>query len=219
MFKREILSLYFIAGTQDCLHRPETQAEDKLLATLENALKSGITCFQFREKGARALQDTARIERLAYACRDLCRQFSVPFVINNDVLLAVKMGADGVHIGQKDMPAEQAAALCANRLFLGISNNTLAHVARSKTLDYVDYLAVGPIFATESKSDASEPVGLDFIRKVRAMRVTQPLVAIGGITRDNASAVCAAGADGVAVISALAQADDIGAAARDLLRV
>lgn len=217
MFQREILSLYFIAGTQDCLTRPESKAEDKLLATLETALKSGITCFQFREKGNQALQDATRITQLAYACRDLCRAYSVPFVVNNDVLLAVKMGADGVHIGQKDMSAKQAAALCAKRLFLGISNNTLAHVARSKTLGDVDYLAIGPIFATQSKSDASQPVGLDCIREIRAMGVTQPLVAIGGITRENAAAVRLAGADGVAVISALAQADDMGAAARDLL--
>lgn len=217
MFQQEILSLYFIAGTQDCCHHPALQAEDKLLATLENALRSGISCFQFREKGANALQDVARIEKLAYACRDLCRAYGVPFVVNNDVLLAVKMKADGVHIGQSDMPPEQAAALCKQRLFLGISNNTLAHVAHSCALPYVDYLAVGPIFATTSKADASAPVGLEFIRQVRAQGVNRPLVAIGGINRSNAAAVRAAGADGVAVISALAQAQDMAATARDLL--
>lgn len=216
MFNKKILSLYFIAGTQDCRHLPDGSPEQKLLGILETALQNGITCFQFREKGAFSLQNPAEIHQLAYDCRDLCRQYSVPFVVNNDVAFAVKMGADGVHIGQQDMSPEQAALLCDNKLFLGISNSSVAHLQRSLSLNYLDYLAVGAIFPTQSKPDASAPVGVDFVRVAREMCGDKPLVAIGGISADTAAQIRAAGADGVAVISAITQAQNVAAAVRKL---
>lgn len=209
MFHQKILSLYFIAGTQDCRHLPTGSPEQKLLGVLETALQNGITCFQFREKGEFAMKNNSQIKNLAYACRDLCRQHHVPFVMNNDVQLAVQMGADGVHIGQSDMPPEQAALLCNNKVFLGMSNSNRAHLQHSLSLKYLDYLAVGAIFPTQSKADASAPVGLDFIRVAREMCGNKPLVAIGGITPENAPQIRAAGADGIAVISAIAQAENV----------
>lgn len=216
MFSREMLSVYFVAGTQDCRHLPAGSPEQKLLGILETALRAGITCFQFREKGEFSLKNQTQIKNLAYTCRDLCRSHNVPFVLNNDVVLAVAIGADGVHIGQKDMPPEQAAALCNNKLFLGISNNNTAHLRHSLSLKYLDYLAVGPIYPTQSKADAAAPVGIDFVRTAREICGDKPLVAIGGITAQTAPTIRAAGADGVAVISALTQAADIADAVRRL---
>lgn len=208
MFDASFLKVYFIAGTQDCIGQPETTPQRRLLATLETALRAGITCFQFREKGALALKDKQQIKQLAQECRDLCREFKVPFVLNNDVLLALELGADGVHIGQNDMPFEQAIAHCGERLFLGVSNSSIADLQRSLAHRDIDYLAVGPVFETPSKPDAAAVVGLDFVRLARETVGDKPLVAIGGITADTASQVRAAGADGVAVISAIARAEN-----------
>ncbi|WP_373795713.1 thiamine phosphate synthase [Neisseria dentiae] len=213
---RAMLKLYFIAGTQDCRHL-SGRPEQNLLHILEQALQSGITCFQFREKGQGALQDAVQIRQTAADCRDLCRHYRVPFFINDDIRLALELGADGVHIGQQDTSPEQAAALCKGRLMLGLSHNTLAELAASRQNEAMDYAAVGPIFSTRSKADAEPVVGTDFIRRIRSSGFLRPLVAIGGITENNAAAVRAAGADGVAVISAITQAADIGAAVGKLL--
>lgn len=214
--RRAMLKLYFIAGTQDCRHLAGKPAQN-LLNILEQALQSGITCFQFREKGQGALQDAAQIRQTAAACRDLCRHYRVPFFINDDIRLALESGADGIHIGQQDMPSAQAAELCKGRLMLGLSHNTLAELEESRLNDLTDYAAVGPVFPTRSKADAEPAVGTDFIRSIRRSGFLRPLVAIGGITQENAAAVRAAGADGVAVISAITQAEDIGAAVGRLL--
>lgn len=217
MFQKDFLKLYFVAGTQDCRQQQGNSPEQKLLGVLETALKSGITCYQLREKGQYALQDDKRINDLAVACQRLCREHGVPFVLNNDVLAAVKMGADGVHIGQKDMDAAQAVAHCRGRLFLGISNNNPDHVRHSLSVAGIDYFACGPVFPTQSKADVAPAVGMDFVRQVRQSIGDKPLVAIGGIKAASANQARLMGADGVAVISAIAQADDVAAAVRALL--
>lgn len=210
MFSKEILSVYFIAGTQDCTHLSNScLPEQKLLTTLETALRAGITCYQFREKGENGLQDATKINRLAYDCQTLCREFSVPFVLNNDVEQALKMGADGVHIGQKDMAMLEAVKLTHGKLFLGVSNSSLDDLQRSFRQPEIDYWAVGAIFVTQSKPDATQNVGLDLIRQARQLSADKPLVAIGGISVDNVVVVRKAGADGVAVISAITQAVDV----------
>ncbi|WP_373740700.1 thiamine phosphate synthase [Neisseria sp.] len=214
---RAMLNLYFIAGTQDCRHLPDGTPQQKLLAVLELALQNGITCFQFREKGAGALRDPAEIRALAETCRDLCRRYNVPFFLNNDVRLALELQADGVHIGQKDMPLPEAAALCKGRLVLGISNTDMAELDKNRDNPDVGYFAAGPVFATRSKADAAPPTGIGFIRDIRASGFTRPLAAIGGITADSAADIRRAGADGIAVISAITQAQDIARAVQGLL--
>lgn len=216
MFERHSLRLYLVAGTQDCQHLPQTSPEARLLAVLTSALQAGITCYQFREKGAGALQDTVRRTQLAVRCRDLCRYHGVPFFINDDVPLALETSADGVHIGQGDMPLAQALTLCRGRLHLGLSHHSPAELERSRQEDGLAYLALGPIFATRSKADAAAPLGTSAIRAARAAGIDRPLVAIGGIDTTNAAEVYRAGADGIAVISAITQADDIAAAVRRL---
>lgn len=209
MFQRELLSVYFVAGTQDCLHLSTGTPEQKLLSTLETALQAGITCYQFREKGELALQDKQAQWQLARDCQVLCRQYGVPFVLNNDVEMAVKLGADGVHIGQKDMAALEAIKLIQGKLFLGISNSTLYELQNSLKLPDIDYWAVGAIFNTASKPDAMQNVGIDLIRQAKQLDPNKPLVAIGGISVDNVANIWAAGADGVAVISAITRSDNV----------
>ncbi|SMB83521.1 thiamine-phosphate diphosphorylase [Pasteurella testudinis DSM 23072] len=205
---RKMLTVYFIAGTQDCRHL-NLPAEQALLSRLQQALKCGVSCFQLREKGQYALQDPAKIRQLAEKCRDLCRQYHVPFFINDDVDLALSLQADGVHVGQDDRPIRQVIDQCQGKLLLGLSINTLQQANQNRTLHEVDYFGVGPIFSTQSKADAKAVVGLDLLKQIRQQGIAKPLVAIGGITPETALSIRQAGADGVAVISAITQAQDI----------
>ncbi|MDO5640152.1 MAG: thiamine phosphate synthase [Neisseria sp.] len=210
-----MLNVYFIAGTQDFRHVDGDRSR-ALLDCLERALQQGISCFQLREKGGQALQDKAQIEALALACRDLCRRHQVPFFINDDVALALQTDADGVHVGQEDMPVQDAVALCRGRLMLGLSVNTLAQAQHFDGMAGIDYFGVGPVFATRSKADAKAVAGPALLAQIRAAGIRKPLVGIGGIHGGNADQVYQAGADGVAVISAIAQAADMAAAIRQL---
>jgi len=101
---QEILPLYFVAGTQDCRHLGDNPA-DNLLSVLRQALEGGITCFQFRDKGKFSLENSPAEQRaLSIKCRDLCRQYDVPFIVDDNVDLALEIEADGVHVGQSDTP-------------------------------------------------------------------------------------------------------------------
>lgn len=213
---RRALNLYLVAGTQDCNHLSDTP-ERNLLGVLEQALQHGITCYQLREKGAGSLQDKQRILQLAEECRDLCRQYEVPFFIDDDIQMALAVGADGVHLGQSDMPVAEAAALCEGKLLVGLSHNTLAEIEASRHNAALDYCAIGPIFPTQSKEKPNPTVGIERIRQIRALDFDRPLVAIGGITAGTAAEVRAAGADGIAVISAITRAGNVGQAVKDLL--
>ncbi|QOF68529.1 thiamine phosphate synthase [Actinobacillus sp. GY-402] len=213
---RSMLPVYFIAGTQDCRHLTGSPAEN-LLNILQRALKAGITCFQFREKGTNSLaQDPPLKRRLARQCQQLCRQFNVPFIINDDIELALSIQADGIHVGQKDTPVESILARAAYKPIIGLSINTLEQAVANKDRPDIDYFGIGPIFATQSKADHAPIVGLECIRQVRRLGVTKPCVAIGGINEMNASDVRDSGADGVAVISAISQSADIARTVRAL---
>ena len=216
---RKMLSVYFIAGSQDCRHLAQPPA-DALLSILEQALKCGISCFQFREKGEYSLQDPQKIRQLAEQCRDLCHHYQVPFVVNDDVDLALSLQADGVHVGQEDRPIQQMIEQCQDKLFLGLSINTLQQAIDNRTshiiFNKIDYFGIGPIFATQSKTDAKSTVGLDLIRQIRQQGIDKPLVAIGGISAETALAIRQAGADGVAVISAITQSNNIASTIQQL---
>ncbi len=177
-----------------------------LLDTLELALQSQITAFQFRQKGDLALQDPTQIKQLALECQKLCQKYGAPFIVNDEVQLALELKADGVHVGQEDMAIEEVITLCKKRLFIGLSVNTLEQALKACHLDAVAYLGVGPIFPTPSKKDIKEVVGIDLLKKIRDSGVKKPLIAIGGITTDNASKLREYG--GIAVISAITQAKD-----------
>ncbi len=217
MFDANCLKLMFVAGSQDFYHIKggKNDRTNALLETLELALQSQITAFQFRQKGDLVLQDPVEIKRLALECQKLCKKYGVPFIINDEVRLALELKADGVHVGQEDMAIEEVITLCKKRLFIGLSVNTLEQALKACHLDGVAYLGVGPIFPTPSKKD-KQVVGVELLKKIRDSGVKKPLVAIGGITMHNALKLREYG--GIAVISAITQAKDKALAVGKLLK-
>ena len=161
---------------------------------------------QLRDKvtGTRQLLSEAR------RITQLCRERGVYFIVNDRLDLALAADADGVHLGQDDLPPKAARELLGAGKVLGVSTHSLEQALEAAEQG-ADYLGIGPIFATGTKATGYEPRSCDIIRQVRA-RIDLPLVAIGGITLNNVGEVIAAGAAGVAVISAIVGADDITAA-------
>ncbi|MFP6195819.1 thiamine phosphate synthase [Helicobacter pylori] len=217
MFDANCLKLMFVAGSQDFYHIKggKNDRTNALLETLELALQSKITAFQFRQKGDLALQDPTQIKQLALECQKLCQKYGVPFIVNDEVQLALELKADGVHVGQEDMAIEEVITLCKKHLFIGLSVNTLEQALKACHLDHIAYLGVGPIFPTLSKKDAKQVVGVNLLKKIRDSGVKKPLIAIGGITMHNASKLREYG--GIAVISAITQARDKALAIEKLL--
>ncbi|WQY20144.1 thiamine phosphate synthase [Helicobacter pylori] len=207
MFDANCLKLMFVAGSQDFYHIKGGKNDriNALLDALELALQSKITAFQFRQKGDLALQDPIEIKRLALECQKLCQKYGTPFIVNDEVQLALELKADGVHVGQEDMAIEEVITLCKKRLFIGLSVNTLEQALKAHHLDGVAYFGVGPIFPTQSKKD-KQVVGVELLKKIKDSGVKKPLVAIGGITTHNTSRLREYG--GIAVISTIAQAKD-----------
>lgn len=177
------------------------------------AVQGGVTCVQLREK----LLNTRDFLAQALLLKELLAPHGIPLVINDRIDVALACGAQGVHLGQGDMPVAQARRLLPPDVFIGWSVETMDDVVRSALLS-VDYLGVSPIHATPTKTDTQTPWGLDGLRKVRSATAL-PLVAIGGIHAGNARAVLAAGADGLAVVSALCSAPDPRAAALALRKL
>lgn len=217
MFDANCLKLMFVAGSQDFYHIKGGKNDriNALLDALELALQSKITAFQFRQKGDLALQDPIEIKRLALKCQKLCQKYGAPFIVNDEIKLALELKADGVHVGQEDMAIEEVMTLCKKRLFIGLSVNTLEQALKVRHLDGVAYLGVGPIFPTQSKKD-KQVVGVELLKKIKDSGVKKPLVAIGGITMHNASKLHEYG--GIAVISAIVQAKDKALAVGKLLK-
>lgn len=213
---RNNLKVYFIAGSQDCRHL-NGDPSDNLLQILQQALQAGISCFQFREKGKNALQNRKSVVELAKKCQDLCNQYHVPFFINDDIELALQLNADGIHVGQEDRPISQVIEQCQGKLKIGLSINNLQQAKENSEIDGIDYFGVGPIFPTQSKADAKPTVGLNLLKSIRTLGIDKPIVAIGGITAASVAEILQAGADGVAVISAISQAENIDAAIKQLL--
>jgi len=205
---RRALRLYFIMGSNNVPAgiRPEH--------VLEEAIRGGATMFQFREKGTGALQGKARTE-LAWRLRQLCRERGIPFIVNDDVGLALEVDADGVHVGQEDEVASAVRARIGSGRVLGVSAYDEAE-AEAAIRSGADYLGVGPIFATRTKEDAKTAAGPQAIERIRARGIRLQLVGIGGITAANAALVICAGADGVSVISAVSMAEEPVDAARRL---
>ncbi|WP_101008074.1 thiamine phosphate synthase [Helicobacter pylori] len=216
MFDANCLKLMFVAGSQDFYHIKGSKNDriNALLDTLELALQSKITAFQFRQKGDLALQDPIEIKQLALECQKLCQKYGTPFIVNDEAPLALELKADGVHVGQEDMAIEEVITLCKKRQFIGLSVNTLEQALKACHLDGVAYLGVGPIFPTPSKKD-KQVVGVELLKKIKDSGVKKPLIAIGGINTDNASKLREYG--GIAVISAIAQAKDKALAVGKLL--
>lgn len=199
---QQILRKYFIMGSQNC------PAEKKPEAILQEALEAGITAFQFREKGKAALVGEEKVA-LGKRLRNLCAQYDVPFIINDDVDLVETLEVDGIHVGQDDQAVERIREQFPN-IIIGLSISHAEELA-SSNLKVVDYIGAGPIFTTKTKTDAKAAVGLEWIETLRKVEPHMPIVGIGGINEENAAQVMAAGADGLSVISAITQSKDIAA--------
>jgi thiamine-phosphate pyrophosphorylase len=172
---------------------------------------AGVRLLQYRSKTASARDLLKSSRNLA----SLLAPRGVSFVVNDRADVAVLAGASGVHVGQEDLGAEQARGLVGPDKWVGVSTHNLEQF-QSAAATSADYIAVGPIFATSSKANPDPVVGVEFVRRVRAL-TNKPIVAIGGITLDNAASVIAAGADSVAVISDILRARDPGERARQYL--
>nr|WP_122013489.1 thiamine phosphate synthase [Maliibacterium massiliense] len=175
---------------------------------VRDAIAGGATFVQLREKQA----DHATFVALARELLPICRQAGVPFVIDDDIDVALAVDADGVHVGQKDLEAGRARAQLGAGKILGVSAQSVAQALRAQEAG-ADYLGVGAVFATSTKQDASE-VSHQTLREICAA-VDIPVVAIGGINEGNVLQLSGTGVDGVAVVSAIFAADNPrGAAAR-----
>ena len=180
---------------------------------VEASIRGGASCIQLREKTCSTLEF---IEE-ALAIRRLLATHGIPLIINDRVDVALAVKADGVHLGQKDMPCRMARQLLPENMIIGISAESLDDAIAAEK-DGADYIGVSPIFSTPTKADTAPPLGLEGLRAIRA-KVGVPLVGIGGLNADNAKAVIHNGADGVAVVSAIVAADDPMAATRYLRNV
>ena len=193
------------------LDRTATRGRD-LDTILAAVIEGGCRMVQLREKE----WPSGRLVPLACRLRDRCRAGGVTFIVNDRVDVALAVEADGVHVGQEDLPARLARPLLRTGMVLGVSTHAVEQ-ARAARADGADYIAVGSMFPTATKVDF-QLVGPALIRKLRA-EIRVPLVGIGGITHDNVADVVRAGADGVAVISAVCAAPDPGAATRRFLEL
>ena len=185
--------------------------EHTLYEQAEAALRGGATCLQLREKD----MDMDAFANEAAQIRALCHRYGGPFLVNDSVEVARRAGADGVHVGQRDMPADKVRALLGPGCIVGVSAQTVEQALEAERRG-ADYLGVGAVFSTSTKRDAA-PVSRRTLREICAA-VSIPVCAIGGITLENAPTLAGTGIAGLAVVSAVFAAPDIEAAAQALHR-
>lgn len=205
-FDPRCLGVYLVADAASCAPRG-------LAEVVQAAVRGGVGCVQLREKNLPTREFVARASMLKALLA--ASPVRVPLIINDRLDVALACGADGVHVGQSDMPPEVVRRWMPEAI-IGLSVESLedARAVAERGLP-VDYLGVSPVFATPTKTDTAPPLGLDGLAAIRGL-TRLPLVAIGGIGPGNAAAVLAAGADGLAVVSAICGADDPEAAAARL---
>lgn len=204
--ERNRLRLYFICGSNNVKGNP--------IETIEEALKSGVTMFQLREKGVDSLKGEALFE-FASEVKILCDKYDVPYIINDEPELAQRVGADGIHLGQDDMDVSLLSSYFDDKI-IGLSVASQREFIESN-LKQVDYVGTGPVFSTPSKADAGDAIGLEGLQKMRALIGGLPMVAIGGITPENYQECIENGADGISLISAIAGSEDVGNAVQKFL--
>ena len=174
------------------------------------AINGGADVIQLRDKGRSCAELAAAGREIAA----ITRKAGAVFIVNDRLDVAMACGADGVHLGQDDLPVSTARQLAPPGFIIGVSVGTVEEALEAER-EGADYLALSPTFSTASKVNAGPGIGLGRLREIRKV-VSIPVIAIGGITRQNVGDVIAAGADGIAVISAVVASPDITAAAREL---
>jgi len=190
---------------------PELTRGRAIAEIVKAAVAGGVTAVQLREKAASTRDFIKKAEELLEVLKDM----GVPLIINDRVDIALAAGVDGVHLGQSDMPYKTARRILGAGAIIGVSVES-ADDAVVLSGQGVDYFGVSPIFATGTKPDHAPPLGLDELRTIRES-VPETLIGIGGINAENAADVIAAGANGIAVVTAITMAEDPAAAARGLL--
>ncbi len=186
--KKIDLSLYVITD--------ENLIKKDIERAVEKAIKGGATVIQYRAKN----KDTKDMYEEAVRIKKVCDRYSVPLIINDRVDIALAVNADGVHLGQEDMPVEVARRIVGNEKIIGLSTKTLEQVKQANKLP-VDYIGFGSIFPTETKKDVKVS-GIEVLKKVLEVSI-QPVVAIGGINLDNVEEVLQTGCKNIAVVSAV----------------
>lgn len=192
---KEMMRLYAVTDRAWC-------QDQTLLQQVQCALKGGVTCVQLREKHL----DDEEFLKEAIAMKQLCEQYHVPFIINDNVDIAIKCHADGVHVGQNDMDVKEVRTLVGDEMMIGVSTQTLEQALKAQR-DGADYLGVGSMFVTTTKLDALS-VSFETLKDI-CESVDIPVVAIGGINKDNILQLSGSHVDGVALVSAIFGAHDI----------
>lgn len=204
--KREDLRLYLVTDSGLSLGRP-------LEEIVREAVAGGVTMVQLREKEA----STREFVELALRLKPVCEAAGVPLIINDRIDVALAVGADGVHIGQSDMPYEVARRLLGPNKIIGLSVENFEDLEVANGLD-VDYVGISPVYGTPTKTDTAEPFGLEGLRKAVELSI-HPTVAIGGMNASTIGAVMGVGTDGVAVVSAICSAPSPREASQELLKI
>lgn len=197
------LSLYLVTDRSLSLGRP-------LEYIVEEAVKGGVTMVQLREKDC----SSHDFYQLAAGLKKVLAHYKVPLIINDRLDIALAVDADGLHIGQSDLPWQVARRLLGPDKIIGLSVETEEQACLANELD-VDYIGVSPVFATPTKTDTFQPFGLEGLRKACQL-CKHPAVAIGGINTANAAAIMEQGAQGIAVVSAISSALNPDLAAKEL---
>lgn len=192
--KAEDLRLYLVTD------RPLSLGRD-LEWIVTEAVRGGVTMVQLREKDC----DTREFVELAARLKAALSPLGVPLIINDRIDVALAMDADGVHIGQSDMPYDIARKLLGPDKIIGLSVENMDDIRVANALD-VDYVGISPVYSTSTKTDTAAPFGLDGLREAVKLSV-HPTVAIGGMNARTAADVMACGTDGIAVVSAIVSAD------------
>jgi thiamine-phosphate pyrophosphorylase len=184
-----------------------------LFTAIEEALKGGLKAVQLREKdlGTRDLLD------MGYRMRELTKKYNAKLFINDRVDIALAVEADGVHLGQMSMPPYAVRDIAKDKLLVGVSTHSLEE-AMGAEKEGADFIIIGPVYHTPSKAQYGEPIGIDTLREVRS-KVSIPVFAIGGIKLDKVQEVTNAGADGVALISAILGAENIKSTTEEFLKL
>ncbi len=200
------LSLYLVADVDFAAGRD-------LVVLVREAVRGGVTAVQLRAKGL----GTREFLKLAIRMADVLKGRSIPFIINDRVDIALACRADGVHLGQDDMPADKARELLGRSKIIGISVNTMKEARAAGRLG-ADYLGLGPVYETSTKDTGLPAVGPAGVVRMQE-RIGIPIIAIGGINMGNAAGIMRSGAAGIAVVSAILGAPDARQAAADLKKV
>ena len=183
-----------------------------LLKLIEKGVDSGVTLVQLRAKG----MPTRKFLQLALQTAELLKAKGFPLIINDRIDVALACGAEGIHLGQDDLPLSYVRKILGKKKCIGISVNTLKEAEEAEK-GGADYLGVGPVYDTSSKRDLKAILGPSGLKVIRE-KVKIPILAIGGINAENVMEVMSCGADGIAVISALIGAEDISEATRELIK-